>query len=68
MKKKNEGIVDRTLRVTLGSGLLISFFIFPEASWRWWLLLGFFPLISGLVGYCPLYSRLGLCTCPKDQA
>ena len=57
---KNEGTVDRALRVILGLVLLSLVFIGPQTMWG---LIGIAPLVTGLVGICPLYSILGIKTC-----
>jgi len=57
---KNEGIVDRTLRVVVGLAVLSLVFIGPETAWGW---AGLVPLVTGLLGTCPLYSILGINTC-----
>lgn len=67
MFKKNEGNLDRILRVVLGVVLLGAFFMMPDLSYRWVLLIGVVPLITGLVGTCPLYSIFGLSTCPMKR-
>lgn len=67
MFKTNEGIADRAVRVILGLALLLGFFLLPEASYRWVLLIGIVPLLTGLVGWCPLYSVFGLSTCPVKR-
>lgn len=67
MLNHNVGTIDRALRIILGLALLAGFFLLPEASYRWWLLIGIVPLATGLVGSCPLYSVLGLRTCPLKQ-
>lgn len=58
---QNEGTLDRTLRVLLGLALLSLTFLGPKSLWG---LVGLVPLLTGLVGSCPLYSLLGLRTCP----
>lgn len=63
MFKHNVGSVDRTLRVVVGIALLVAFFLLPEASYRWFLLIGVVPLVTGLMGSCLLYSVFGLSTC-----
>lgn len=56
---RNEGSIDRTARVLLGLALLALVFVGP----RTWLgLVGLVPLITGIVGYCPLYRLLGIRT------
>jgi len=68
MFKTNEGTIDRALRVIAGLVLLSLFFLNPDASWRYWSLIGIVPLATGLIGWCPLYSVLGLSTCPAKRA
>lgn len=57
---KNEGMIDRVLRVVVGLVLLSLIFVGPQT---WWGLVGLVPLLTGLAGYCPLYSLLGIRTC-----
>ncbi|MCB1415027.1 MAG: DUF2892 domain-containing protein [Nitratireductor sp.] len=64
MFKTNVGGIDRVLRIIVGLALLAAFFLYPEASWRYWALIGIIPLATGLLSTCPLYSILGLSTCP----
>lgn len=56
----NEGPVDRVLRVLIGVALLSLVFVGPKTMWG---LFGIVPLITGLVGVCPLYSIFGIRTC-----
>ena len=67
MFTRNEGSIDRILRVIVGLALLAGFFVFPEATYRWAFLLGVIPLVTGLVGTCPIYSIFGLSTCPVKR-
>ncbi|HSO48826.1 MAG TPA: DUF2892 domain-containing protein [Rhizobiaceae bacterium] len=64
MFRNNVGMIDRVLRIMVGVALLVAFFIYPNASWRYWTLIGIVPLLTGVLGTCPLYSILGLSTCP----
>jgi len=61
--KQNVGGVDKVLRIVVGLGLL-SLFVLAEGSAKWFGLIGLVPLGTALMGYCPLYSLLGLNTCP----
>jgi hypothetical protein len=61
----NEASWDRALRVALGLGLLSLAFFGPRAPWGF---LGLIPLATGLLGNCPLYSVLGVSTCPSTKA
>ncbi len=57
----NVGGFDRAVRVVLGIVLLSLVFVGPKTPWGF---LGIVPLLTGLVGTCPLYSLFGLNTCP----
>ncbi len=57
----NMGGLDRGLRVAAGAGLLIATAMGAIGLWG---LVGLVPLVTGLFGYCPLYSLLGLNSCP----
>lgn len=67
MLKKNVGTIDRIARFILGAALLAAFFAMPEASYRWWLLIGIVPLATSLMSSCPIYTILGLSSCPLKQ-
>jgi hypothetical protein len=60
---KNVGRIDRLLRIVVGL-ILISLIFVIEGGARWWGLIGLVPLLTGLFQTCPLYSVLGLNTCP----
>ena len=62
--RPNEGTLDRVLRVVVGLGVLSLAFVGPQTPWAY---LGLVPLLTGLVGFCPLYAVLGLRTCPLKQ-
>ncbi|RME16301.1 MAG: DUF2892 domain-containing protein [Alphaproteobacteria bacterium] len=63
MFKKNEGTIDRVLRVIVGAALIAGYFYNPDGAYSWAYWLGLIPLITGLVGTCPLYSLIGVSTC-----
>lgn len=67
MFKINEGSADRIIRVVVGVVLLALFFLNPDAGWKWFTLIGIIPLITGLFGWCPLYSIVGISTCPTKK-
>lgn len=60
MSLKNEGTIDRALRVVVGLAVLSLVFVGPQTAWGW---VGLVPLATGLIGFCPLYSVLGINTC-----
>ncbi|HRD47146.1 MAG TPA: DUF2892 domain-containing protein [Caulobacter sp.] len=57
--KMNEGGLDRLLRVILGILVLSLVFVGPKTPWAW---IGLVPLVTGLVGFCPLYAIFRLNT------
>jgi Protein of unknown function (DUF2892) len=62
----NVGTIDRILRTVIGIAL-IAFalgFVAPGAAYAWVGWIGVVPLATALVGSCPLYSIVGLSTCP----
>jgi hypothetical protein len=60
----NEGTIDRVLRVIVGAVLIAIVFVGPQTPWGW---IGLIPLVTGLVGICPLYMILGINTCPMKS-
>ena len=60
----NEGTADRILRVVVGAGLMALAMTHTIGVWGW---IGVVPLIAGAVGVCPLYSMLGINTCPMRK-
>ena len=65
MNIKNEGNLDRILRVVVGAAAISLVFVGPQSAWGW---VGLVPLITGLVGNCPVYSLLGIKTCGIKQS
>lgn len=63
MLKVNEGTIDRALRIIVGLVLISMVFTGLNTVWGW---VGLVPLITGLVGSCPVYSILGLNTLKKS--
>lgn len=61
---RNEGAVDRTLRVLLGSAAIITAGLVGWATVIGVVLaiIGVVLVVTGLVGFCPLYSALNIST------
>jgi amino acid permease len=58
----NEGGIDRIIRVIVGIGLIALAY----AERLWWLyVIGGALLLTGAIGYCGLYSLLGINTKSK---
>ena len=61
---RNEGSLDRLVRVILGCLLLSLVFVGPKTLIG---LIGIVPLFTGIVGYCPLYRVVGIRTCAEAR-
>lgn len=65
----NVGTIDRVVRIVVGLALIAAavglFGVSYQTVWGW---IGFIPLATGLVGWCPLYTVLGLKTCRSTAA
>lgn len=61
---RNEGNVDRAVRVIAGLAILSLAFIGPKSAWGY---IGLLPIVTGLLGHCPAYSIFGINTCPTRK-
>lgn len=59
--KTNEGGLDRALRIIAG---LVLIGLAGTGTVGVWGYIGLVPLATGLMGWCPLYTMLGINTCP----
>ena len=64
---KNIGGLDRIARIVIGTALIIGYFMNSEGAYSWLYLSGIVPLATGLLSSCPLYSILGINTCPMKK-
>lgn len=64
MFKKNIHPFERVVRV-VGGAFLASLAFWGPANY--WFLLGLVPLTTGLLGWCPPYTLLGISTCPRKS-
>lgn len=62
--KKNAGTLDRVIRVLVGLVLLSLIFVGPQTLWG---LVGLVPLLTGALGYCPIYGICGFSSCPLNS-
>ncbi len=72
MLKRNEGVIDRILRVTAATVLLPSgLFLLGglQGNTAGLVVAGFsaLPLLTGLTGFCPLYVPFGINTLEKEK-
>ena len=65
MFANNVGTVDRMIRVAVGIAALSLIFVGPRT---WWGLVGLVPLVTAAAGTCPLYSLIGVSSCPVRKA
>lgn len=60
----NVGGIDRILRIVLGVVLVALAATGTVGAWGW---VGLVPLATGLIGWCPPYSLLGINTCKNKN-
>ncbi|MDH4115688.1 MAG: DUF2892 domain-containing protein [Burkholderiaceae bacterium] len=63
--KTNVGGIDRILRIVAGLVLIALTLMGVIGVWGW---IGVVPLATGLLRTCPVYSLLGMSTCPTSTA
>jgi len=71
--KANEGTIDRVVRVVLGVVLLGLAFVRLGVMDRSIggivaAAVGAIALLTGIIGFCPAYKIVGLCTCPLKKS
>jgi hypothetical protein len=57
---RDEGGLDRSIRVIVGLAPIALTLKGQIGAWCW---IGALPVITGLIGWCPAYSLIGLKTC-----
>jgi len=62
--KANAGGIDRTLRIILGLALIALALNGTIGAWGW---IGLVPIATGAIGFCPLYTLLGINTCAMKK-
>ncbi len=65
---KNVGIIDRIVRIVIGLGLLWYAIFAAPTGYNWIGWIGVIPIVTALIGNCPLYSIIGVSTCPAKRA
>ncbi len=61
---KNIGNTERIIRIVVGLVLIALAATETVGGWGW---LGVVPLATGLTGWCPPYSLLGINTCKNKN-
>lgn len=62
---QNESRLDRGIRIVIGIELLTLVFVGPRTTLGY---VGLLPLITGLIGSCPLYTVFGATTDRPQRA
>ncbi|MDR3585533.1 MAG: DUF2892 domain-containing protein [Desulfosporosinus sp.] len=62
--KANEGSLERIIRLILGLIVLSLWFVL-QGNTKYLALIGLIPLITAILGWCPLYSIFGINTCKR---
>ncbi|NOT16918.1 MAG: DUF2892 domain-containing protein [Sulfuriferula sp.] len=60
----NSGGIDRALRIIVGIALIALTLTNTIGMWGW---IGVVPLLTGIVGMCPVYPLLGINTCKTKK-
>lgn len=68
---QNIGIIDRMVRIVVGAAMIGVWFVYPIAQVTMWFallpLLGVFPLLTGILGWCPTYAVFRTKSCGTDK-
>ncbi len=62
--KLNVGTIDKTLRIIVGLVLMALTYTGTIGVWGW---IGIIPLVTGIMGWCPLYLLIGVNTCSAGK-
>ena len=70
MFKKNVGNIDRIIRAIIGVAGLAAFFLVATTGILHWvfLIVGVIGLATAAMSSCPIYSILGMRTCPMETS
>jgi hypothetical protein len=63
----NVGMADRIVRIVIGIALIafaLNYF-YPDTGYNWIGWIGVVPIMTAIFGTCPLYSVVGMSTCPR---
>jgi hypothetical protein len=68
---QNIGIIDRTVRIIVGLAMVSVWLFYPITSLTLWIallpLLGVVPLLTGILGWCPVYAMFHTKSCGVDE-
>lgn len=61
--KRNIGNTDKKIRVAVGAIVVLAGIL----TQSWWGLVGIVPLVTAVIGFCPLYPLFGFSTCETED-
>ncbi len=64
--EQNVGSTDKVVRWIIGL-FLLSMIFWVHGSWRWLGLIGFVPILTSSISYCPLYKIVGISTAKSKE-
>ncbi|MGD8570949.1 MAG: DUF2892 domain-containing protein [Gammaproteobacteria bacterium] len=68
---QNISVIDRTARIIIGAALIGVWFVVDISSMTFWLaalpLIGIIPLLSGIIGWCPVHALFNTKSCGTDS-
>ncbi len=62
----NMGTIDRALRA-IGGLALLAWALLGTGEWHVLGWIGIVPLATAAIGWCPLYTLIGVSTCPAKK-
>jgi hypothetical protein len=65
--QKNVGSTERTFRIIIGIAILPLFFAI-DGPLHWLGIIGFVPIVTGIMGWCPAWFVLGIRTGETKKA
>ncbi|MBN1621609.1 MAG: DUF2892 domain-containing protein [Endomicrobiales bacterium] len=65
--KKNVGGTDRIIRLVLGAALIAAGIVLKGVLGLVLIIAGVIGIVTGLIGWCGLYTVLGINTCKISQ-
>lgn len=67
---QNISAIDRTARIIIGAALISAWFVVDVNAVNIWLVLfplvGIVPLLSGIMGWCPVHAMFNTRSCGTD--
>jgi hypothetical protein len=63
--KANVGGIDKILRIAVGIALIVMAYMNVIGVWGY---IGVVLLLTGLIGWCPVYPMLGISSCPMKKS